>query len=212
MGGFSEGSVTSKLTQPGPSMQHLLCCQRREERSLCHALKEGREGAQSTPQLLRRECSSRSSRGAAVQWPGRRSGGPAASPVQSYQAGNMGCGLKTKGAICCAIIGLCIIAISVLSVVVATHQAPIEINGKNAHVKQISEVRNSLIQLDNRVNISGVSLGCIVLRIVLLIMARVCHHVSVKWPNKARKRVVNAEKEDRLLRVEALLKARGYMV
>ena len=137
---------------------------------------------------------------------------PAASPVQLYNAGNMGCGWKTKGSICCAVISLCIIAISVLSVVVATHQAPIQINGKNAHVKQISEVRNSLIQLDNRVNISGVSLGCIVLLIVLLILARVCHHVSVKRPGKARKRLVNADKEERLVRVETLLKARGYMV
>ena len=124
----------------------------------------------------------------------------------------MACSVKTKGAICCSVIGLCIIAISVLSVVVATHQAPIEINGKNAHVKQISEVRNSLIQLDNRVNISGISLGCIVLLIVLLIMARAGHHVSVKRPGKARKRVMNAEKENRLVRIESLLKARGYMV
>ena len=123
----------------------------------------------------------------------------------------MACSVKAKGAICCSVIGLCIIAISVLSIIVAKHQAPIEINGANAHVKQISDVRNSLIQLDNRVNISGLSLGCIVILIILLIMARAGHHVIVKRPSKARKREMNAEKEDRLARIEALLKARGYM-
>ena len=94
----------------------------------------------------------------------------------------------------------------------AKHQPPIQINGSNAHVRQISEVRNSLIELDNRVNVSGVSLGVIVLLIVLLILARVTHHVGVKRPGKARKKVMNACKEERLLKVENILKAKGYMV
>ena len=101
--------------------------------------------------------------------------------------------------------------ITVLSIVVARHQDPITINGANAHVKQISDVRNSLIQLDNRVNISGVSLGCIVILIMLLLSARAGHHVLVKRPSKALKRVVHAQREDRLIKIEGLLKAKGYM-
>ena len=159
----------------------------------------------------------RSPRGA-IQWPAIQ--GPAArdtevsavSPVQLHKTANMGCSLKTKGSICCTVITLCLIIISVLSVIVAKHQAPIQINGKNAHVRQISEVRNSLIQLDNRVNISGVSLGVIVLLIVLLILARVCHHMGVKRPGKARKKLMNESKEERLVNIENLLKAKGYMV
>ena len=123
----------------------------------------------------------------------------------------MACSAKAKTAICCSLIGVCVVIISVLSIVVARHQYPIEINGANTHVKQISDVRNSLIQLDNRVNISGVSLGCIVLLIILLLSARAGHHVIVKRPSKARKREINAQREDRLVKIEGLLKAKGYM-
>ena len=128
------------------------------------------------------------------------------------QTADMACSWKTKGSICCTAITLRLIIISVLSVIVAKHQAPIQVNGSNAYVRQISEVRNSLIQLDNRVNVSGVSLGVIVLLIVLLILARVTHHVGVKRPGKARKKVLNECKEERLLKVENILKAKGYMV
>ena len=123
----------------------------------------------------------------------------------------MACSAKAKAALCCTLIGVCIVIITVLSIVVARHQDPITINGANAHVKQISDVRNSLIQLDNRVNISGVSLGCIVILIILLLSARAGHHVLVKRPSKALKRVVHAQREDRLIKIEGLLKAKGYM-
>ena len=79
-------------------------------------------------------------------------------------------------------------------------------------MKQITEVRNSLIALDNRVNVSGISLGVIVVLIILLILARVTHHVGVKRPGKARKKILNEYKEERLLKVENILKAKGYMV
>ena len=123
----------------------------------------------------------------------------------------MACSAKAKAALCCAVIGVFIVVITVLSIVVARHQDPITITGANAHVKQISDVRNSLIQLDNRVNISGLSLGCIVILIMLLLSARAGHHVLVKRPSKALKRVVNAQREDRIIKIEGLLKAKGYM-
>ena len=124
----------------------------------------------------------------------------------------MACSAKVKTAICCALIGAFIVIISVLSVVVARHQAPIEIKGANAHVQQITEVRNSLIQLDNRINISGVGLGCVLVLIILLMSARASHHCIVKKPSKARKREISAQRKDRLLKIEGLLKAKGYMV
>ena len=127
-------------------------------------------------------------------------------------AAAMACGSQTKGSIICAAITLCLIIISVLSVIVAKHQSPIQITGDGAHVKQISEVRNSLISLDNRVNVSGISLGVIVLLVIIIIFARVTHHIGVKRPGKARKRVLNDYKEARLVKVENVLKAKGYMV
>ena len=124
----------------------------------------------------------------------------------------MACGTQAKGSIICAAITLCLIIISVLSVIVSKHQPPIQVTGDGAHVKQISEVRNSLISLDNRVNVSGISLGVIVVMIVIIILARVTHHIGVKRPSKERKRVLNECKEARLVKVEDILKARGYMV
>ena len=124
----------------------------------------------------------------------------------------MACSAGVKAAICCALIGAIIVIISVISVMVARHQAPIEIKGAYAHIQQITEVRNSLIELDNRTNFSGIGLGCVLVLIILLMSARASHHCIVKKPSKARKREVSAQREARLIKIEGLLKAKGYMV
>ena len=122
----------------------------------------------------------------------------------------MACSTGVKATICCSV--LAAIIVTILSVViVAGHQAPIAIKGANAHVQQITEVRNSLIEMDSRINFSGVGLGCVLLLIIVLMSARAGHHCIVKKPGKVQKRVVKAQTEARIIKIEGLLTAKGYM-
>ena len=65
--------------------------------------------------------------------------------------------------------------------------------------------------MDNRVNFSGIGIGSVLVLIILVLSARAGHHFAVKKPGKARKRIIKAQIETRLVNLEELMKARGFL-
>ena len=122
----------------------------------------------------------------------------------------MACSTGIKAAVCCSILGA-ILVIILSIVIVVGHQAPIAVNGANAHIQEITEVRSSLIAMDNRVHFSGIGISSILVLIIVILSARAGHHCIIKKPGKMRKRIIKAQTETRLINLEELMKARGYM-
>ena len=84
--------------------------------------------------------------------------------------------------------------------------APISVTGSDAHIKEINKVKNSLFEVDNRINISGIGIGSVLLLIVLVIMGRSSHHVFVKKPNRITNREKRNQTEERITHLERILK------
>ena len=119
----------------------------------------------------------------------------------------MACSAGLKVALCCSIIGVTLIII--LSVLMVVGQSsPISVEGSDAHIQEIRQVQNSLIAIDNRVNFSGIGLEVL---IVLVIIARFSHHMAIKRPGKVVKRAAKAQLEARLVSLEDIMKAKGYL-
>ena len=124
--------------------------------------------------------------------------------------GTMACSTGVKAALCCSIVGVTLVIIlSVLMVI--GQQTPISVHGSNAHLQEIRQVQSSLIAMDNRVNFSGIGLGSVLLLIILVIIARAGHHMAIKRPGKAVKRAIKAQVEARLVSLEDIMKARGFL-
>ena len=122
----------------------------------------------------------------------------------------MACSAGLKVALCCSIIGVTLIII--LSVLMVVGQSsPISVEGSDAHIQEIRQVQNSLIAIDNRVNFSGIGLGSVLVLIVLVIIARFSHHMAIKRPGKVVKRAAKAQLEARLVSLEDIMKAKGYL-
>ena len=68
----------------------------------------------------------------------------------------------------CAATGLVVLVIVICVFTVVGSLAPISVTGSEAHIQEINEVKNSLFEVNNRINISGIGL----LLIVLVIMGR----------------------------------------
>ena len=66
--------------------------------------------------------------------------------------------------------------------------SPISVTGNEAHVQEVNQVKTSVMEINNRVNFSGLGLGAVLLLVILVIMARALHHMVVKRPGKALKR------------------------
>ena len=116
-------------------------------------------------------------------------------------------GLK---ALCCAIVAVTLMI--VLSIVmVIGKSSPISVQGSDAHIQEVNQVKSSLLEINNRVNLSGVGLGAVLLLVVLIILARAVHHMIVKRPGKVVKRATKAEFESKVEKMEEVLKAKGYL-
>ena len=95
---------------------------------------------------------------------------------------------KTCTRCICAATGLVVLVIVICVFAVMGSAAPISVTGSDAHIQEINEVKNSLFEVNNRINISGIGIGSVLLLIVLVIMGRASHHVFVKKPNRITKR------------------------
>ena len=116
-------------------------------------------------------------------------------------------GLK---ALCCAIVAVTLII--VLSVVMVIGKgSSVSVQGSDAHIQEISQVKSLLLEINNRVSFSGVGLGAVLLLVVLIILARAAHHRMVKRPGKVIKRATKADFESRVVKMEEVLKAKGYL-
>ena len=72
-------------------------------------------------------------------------------------------------------------------------------------------VSNSLFEVNNRINISGIGIGSVLLVVVLVIMGRASHHIFVKKTNMIIKRERSSQTEERITLLGGLLKERGYL-
>ena len=88
---------------------------------------------------------------------------------------------------------------------------PINVTGGEAHIKEMSEVKNSLFEMNNIVNFVGTGIGSVLLMVVLIIIRRATHHVFVKRPNRILKHDRNSQTDERIVRLENILKERGYL-
>ena len=77
-------------------------------------------------------------------------------------------------------------------------------------MKEVNQVKTSLMEINNRVNFSGLGLGSVLLLVILVIISRALHHFRVKRPGKVLKRARKIEFEARIHKLEEILKARGY--
>ena len=111
----------------------------------------------------------------------------------------------------CAATGLVKLIIVICVVAVMGRAAPISVTGSDAHIQEINKVKNSLFEVNNRINISGLGIGSALLLIILVIMGRASHHVFVKKPNRVTKREKRNQTEERITRLEGVLKERGYL-
>ena len=88
--------------------------------------------------------------------------------------------------------------------------SPISVTGNEAHVQEVNQVKTSVMEINNRVNFSGLGLGAVLLLVILVIMARALHHMVVIRPGKAVKRAKKIDFEARMDKLEETLKARGH--
>ena len=80
----------------------------------------------------------------------------------------------------CAATGL-VVMISVICIyAVVGSPVPISVTGSQAYIKEISEVKNSLFEVNNRINISGIGIGSVLLVVFLVMMGIATHHIFVK--------------------------------
>ena len=77
-------------------------------------------------------------------------------------------------------------------------------------MKEVNQVKNSLMEINNRVNFSGLGLGSVLSLVILVIISRAIHHFMVKRPGKVLKCVRRNEFEARIDKLEAILKAMEY--
>ena len=89
--------------------------------------------------------------------------------------------------------------------------SPISVTCNPAHVQEVNQVKTSLIEINNRVNFSGLCLGAVLLLVILIIMARALHYMVVKRPGKVLKRAKKIEFEERMDKLEEILIARGFL-
>ena len=120
--------------------------------------------------------------------------------------------MVSKSAKCiCDAIGMIMLLIVVCVILVLGNAAPISVTGDAAHIKEVNQVKNSLMEVNNRINFSGVGLGSVLLLVILVILARATHHFVVKKPGKIVKRERRNQFEARMECVEGALKERGYL-
>ena len=111
----------------------------------------------------------------------------------------------------CAARGL-VVMISVICVfAVVGSPAPISVTGSQAPIKEISEVKKSLFEVNNRINISGIGIGSVLLVVVLVMMGRATHHIFVKKPNRILKCERSKSDGRANQALEDILKERGYL-
>ena len=72
-------------------------------------------------------------------------------------------------------------------------------------------MKNSLFEVNNRINNSGIGIGSVLLVVVLVMMGRATHHIFVKKPNRILKLKKSSQTEERIKRLEDILKERGYL-
>ena len=65
----------------------------------------------------------------------------------------------------CAATGIGMLIIVICLITVMGRAAPISVTGSDAHIKEINKVNNSLFEVNNRINISGVGIGSVLLLI-----------------------------------------------
>ena len=69
-----------------------------------------------------------------------------------------------------------------------------------------------MFEVNNRIIISGVGIGSVLLLIILLIMGIITHHVFVKKPNRVIKRENRSQIEGRIIGLEGIMRERGYFL
>ena len=57
--------------------------------------------------------------------------------------------------------------IAVCVILVLGKAAPIIVTGNTAHIKEVNEVKNSLLEVNNRINFSGIVIGSVLLLVML---------------------------------------------
>ena len=111
----------------------------------------------------------------------------------------------------CVSTGLVVLISVVCAFAVVGSPSPINVTGGEAHIKEMSEVKNSLFEMNDSVNFAGTGIGSVLLMIVLIIMDRATHYVFMKRPNRILKRDRNSQRDERIVRLEIILKERGYL-
>ena len=109
----------------------------------------------------------------------------------------------------CAATGFVVMTSVICVFAVVGSPAPISVTGSQAPIKEISEVKKSLFEVNNRINISGIGIGSVLLVVVLVMMGSAPHHIFVKKPNRILKRERSNQTEERIKGLEDILKERG---
>ena len=73
--------------------------------------------------------------------------------------------------------GLVVLVSGICVFAVVGSPAPISVTGSEAHIQEINEVKNSQFEVNNRINISDIGIGSMLLVVVLVIMGRASHHI-----------------------------------
>ena len=77
---------------------------------------------------------------------------------------------------------------------------PITVTGPgNTHIQEIKNVRNSIFDINSRINAANGDLGSILALVVLILMARAAHHIFIKRPIGLIKRENRRQTDDRIV-------------
>ena len=98
------------------------------------------------------------------------------------------------------------IIIVICVIMVMGKAAPFSVRGSAAHIKEVNEVKNLLLEVNIKINFSGIGIGSVLLLIILVIMERVTHHVVVKNPNKVAKREKRSQIKGLIEHLEGIMK------